>query len=193
MSVVFNAKDHTYVMDGVNLPSVTTVLSNSGIIDSRWFTKSATDRGSKGHQATEFYDEGSLNEGELDEQLKPYLAAWKRFLVDTGTKIIDIEKVVYHPKYLYAGTVDRVALMDGEPCILEIKAGKPTKWHPLQTSAYQQCMKEKTNGAHLRRIIVYLSPDNYKLKEHTNDVEDFAVFSSALRLYRWSLHGGKKK
>lgn len=195
MALVFNAEDHTYVMDGTNLPSVTTVLGQTGIIDKRWYTKSGTDRGSKVHQMLEFYDEGELVETGLDDQLLPYLEAWKKLLQDTNLKILEVEKKVHHPKHMYAGTIDRVALINGEMCILELKTGKPSKWHPLQTAPYQQCMKERTGGALMRRIAVYLTPKGtYRLQDHPNDVEDFAVFYSALRVYRWIYeNGGKRK
>ncbi len=198
-SLVFNAEDHSYVMDGIQLPSVTTILKGAGVIDGRWFNPAATDRGFKVHQMLEFFDDESLDESDIDDQLLPYLDGWRNFREETSLRIIDIEKAVWHPSLNYAGTVDRFGLINGEPHIIEIKTGQPAKWHSLQTAAYEACYQKlpyyqsQHESREMKRIAVYLNEKKkYKVIEHPDNRGDFSVFISSLNVYKWMNKGGGK-
>lgn len=132
---------HTYLLDGVKIPSVTSVLPYNYTGDYEY----QRDRGSKVHKMIELYSNGVLDEDELDPVLKPYLESFKlsdkpvfdSLVIDykTGQKhpcteiqlagYVELARVnrkilkdsvhneiqLYHPTYRYAGTIDYVALM----------------------------------------------------------------------------------
>jgi hypothetical protein len=165
----FDAATHTYRAGGVVIPSVTQVLEDVGIIDYSyipWPTRQmALARGSAVHLATQFYDEGDLDEGTLTVELAGFLEAWKRFLDETGFVIEANEHRGYVERYGYAGTLDRVGRfermvglrlkIDG-PVLLDIKTNDAPWWVAIQTAAYAAFFPDP--GSY-RRIAVELHGD----------------------------------
>jgi hypothetical protein len=131
----FASDTHTFLHNGEVLPSVTQVLKANrmtpdgyAFIDPYYLT-----RGTYIHSATEFYDKGTLDEDSLDEAIRPYLEAYKRFRSDFNGQIVGIEKRLWHPKLKYAGIVDRI--IDGNTCYaLHLKPGNkvPYKLEPIE-------------------------------------------------------------
>jgi len=179
----FNPESHVYTLDGKTLPSVTTIIKEAGLIDTTWFTDGAATRGTYVHQATELLDRDDLDETSLDPALVPYVDAYKRFKADTGFYISGIEKRIHNATYGYAGTLDRVGKFPGDSIesIIDIKTGKPEKWHGLQLAAYRLCL-----GNELRkRFGLYLSDSGiYRLERYT-DRQDIQVFLACLTIYKF--------
>lgn len=131
----FASDTHTFSHNGEVLPSVTQALKANrmtpdgyAFIDPYYLT-----RGTYIHSATEFYDKGTLDEDSLDEAIRPYLEAYKRFRSDFNGQIVGIEKRLWHPKLKYAGIVDRI--IDGNTCYaLHLKPGNkvPYKLEPIE-------------------------------------------------------------
>jgi hypothetical protein len=119
----FNEENHVYTVDGVKIPSVTTVLSSTGISDysrvpSQTLEEAAA-RGTAVHRILELYDMGQL--AECPEWATEYLDAWKKFKTEMDVKILACEMRVFHDKFWFAGTLDRIAMIGGEKYILDIK------------------------------------------------------------------------
>lgn len=179
----FDPESHVYTIDGKNLPSVTTIIKEAGLIDSTWFTEAAMMRGIYVHQATELLDKNDLDESSLDPILAPYVDAYKRFLDDTGFYISYIEKIVYNATYGYAGRLDRLGKFptDKIESIIDIKTGKPEKWHGVQLAAYGLCLGNEPR----KRFGLYLSDTgNYRLERYT-DRQDMQIFLACLTIYKF--------
>jgi len=195
----FDPKAHTYHLGRERLFSVTEVLEATGFIDAMWFTEAARIRGSRVHSATALLDEGRLDweslapiEAALNEPIADYVRAWEAFKHETGFAPATIESRGYHPRYKYAGTLDRIGTFaDGREALIDIKTGPIEDWVGLQTAAYSAM--HPTNGPRAR-YGVGLRPDGtYTIKKFT-DVDDEATFLYALAVLRWrSRHGSYQR
>jgi len=181
MRTEFDAKTHTYRMDGIEVPSVTQALTEAGIIDQQWYTSDGCIRGTYVATMTALYDNEMLDESSLDPVLIPYLTAWKTFLEQSKSDVIMVEEAVFHPVARYAGTYDRWIVLNGRDTIVDIKTGAKEPWHPLQTAAYAHCFPNTP----MQRAGVYLDKSGtYKLVDH-RDPTDITMFMSALNVAKW--------
>lgn len=199
-SLRFEPVPHKYFLepDGVELPSVTTVLKETRLIDYSMIPQdvleAASKRGTAVHLALQFFDEGDLDESSLSDEIRPYLEAYKTFLEQTGFVPAMIEQRVWSPTYRYAGTLDRTGTFpraDGgvDLVCLDFKTGIPMKGHPLQLAAYVACLPEPRK---YRRMSLYLKPDVWTLVEFEakNYREDLGVFLHALSCQHWRMANG---
>jgi hypothetical protein len=72
------------------------------------------------HKACELDDLGVLDEDSVHASIWPYLCAWREFKMALRPTFILIEQPMYHPDG-YAGTPDRVALIDEVDWLLDLK------------------------------------------------------------------------
>jgi len=131
----------------------------------------------------EFYDKGTLDESTVSDDLVGYLIQWKKFLNEMNVQIFENEKRLFSSKYFYAGTLDRVAEMNGKETILDIKTGVPWMSHPVQLSAYDLAYNEDRRRK-MDRMCVYITPDKFKLKSY-KDRNDSDVFLGALNIFNF--------
>jgi len=177
---LFDREKHFYTLDGRELPSVTGILKAEGFINTRFYDEWSRARGEYVHTMTHLYDQGELDEDTLDPQLVPYLEAWKKFLKESSFQVIDSEIPLYHPQLLYAGTPDKVGLLNDQLTILDNKSGTLESWVSLQLAGY-----EILKGSPHKRVAVRLKPDGtYNLKEF-KDRQDRDIFLAALACYQW--------
>lgn len=76
-------------------------------------------------------------------EYQPYLAAYGQFMADHQPRYLAVEQRVYSPTYGYAGTLDRVAVIDERCGVLDLKC--TSRLHPetgLQLVAYQLAYNE---------------------------------------------------
>lgn len=178
-SFTFDPQAHIYRLDGVQIPSVTGIIKDAGLCRDYSGFQEAQWRGLHVHNACEFYDLEDLNWNSVYPQWLGYVKAWARFRDDTGFKPELIEFQTYHKEFRYAGTIDRIGVLDGKRFLIDLKTGEPEAWHGIQTAAYS--MLEKVDG----RGDVYLLEDgSYKLERH-EDNADFRVFLAALTVVSW--------
>ena len=125
MALIFDPDAHRYVLDGVELPSVTHIcrfLSCDYKSDRPWLAEAAARRGTTVHEACALIDYGEVPEE--TPEIAGYLKAYRRFLKDYRPDWEWIEHPMGSLKLGYAGTLDRCGtLYDGRPCILDIKTG----------------------------------------------------------------------
>ena len=185
--LIYEEATHEYKEGGVVLRSVTQIIKDAGLIDLNWIDKDLlaekADLGNKVHKTTELYDMGSLNTEELHPALRSYLDGWIKFRSDYNFVPQDIELQLFHKTYRYAGRIDRTGLLLKELTLLDIKSGIAQKSNALQTAAYAELYNQdkKKSEQIKRRMIVYLSPDGYKIEEHL-DANDKNVFLAALTI-----------
>jgi hypothetical protein len=183
MPLSFDPDIHQYTLDGVVLPSVTQVLQGVGLINfdgiDPQILQQAADFGTQVHRMTALDDIGDLDEQSLDDNLKPYLDAWRRFR--GGMKFDAIEQPLCHPGYVLAGCPDRIA----GNTIIDIKTSGASvpQWVGLQLSGYSILADIPA----AKRIAVQLRGDGkFKVTEFM-DRKDREVFLSCLTAYKWKI------
>ena len=142
------------------------------------------------HRMVELFIHDDLDEGALPAWLKPRLAAYQKFLTDTGFSCEASEHLVYHIAHEYAGRLDLIGTMNGDISVIDIKrslfAGPAIA---LQLAAYQEAENDARKRAKLpkakRRYALQLRANGrYKLEPY-EDQTDFAVFLAFLTAYKW--------
>lgn len=140
--LVFDAATHTYTLDGHAIPSVTQVLSDNRLrADYRHVRPDVLERarqiGHAAHAAAHYSDEGTLVESTVAPEVLPFLAAWRAFVEVRQVEMLELEQLFADPTYRFAGTIDRIARLDGadRPVILDIKTGEASGTN-YQTAAY---------------------------------------------------------
>jgi hypothetical protein len=182
MGIQYDAASHRYTTDeGRTLPSVTDIIKSTGLIDDTWFTDESRNRGSRVAQVTALDDLDILLEDTVEDEIRPYLDQWRRFLKESGWRVGSAERRVFSEVWGFAGTVDRIMLRNvpSGPAILDIKTGQPSPWHHIQTAAYSVAYSIGTP-----RYALYLAPTKYSLLRH-EDSDDIIIFRAALTLHRW--------
>lgn len=185
--VQYDADNHVYYADGVRVPSVTQILVEANLIDTRHFTDEARDRGAAVAAYTSLDDEGELNEDHDNvRQHMGYILAWRKFRAETADlEIIENEKAYYHVTYRYAGTVDRVVMIRGRLCIIDLKTGGIYPSYAWQTAGYAEFVgcNLSTGQARVDRMCVALRENGTYKPEFHKKSSDWNVFVSALTLW----------
>lgn len=188
--LVFDPIKHKYTYQGEVIPSVTQILKHAGIVDYSFIAPdvlaAAMERGSHVHLATQYLDEGDLDQDGLDPAIIGYLKAYERFKYDSGFVPDKIEEQIINLQYKYAGTIDRTGALNGKQNILlDIKTGSIPAWTGIQLAAYAAGL-----GGTWQRIGLQLNADGtYSCKDFHNPTE-FNLFLSALAIYRWKQKNG---
>jgi len=96
------------------IPSVTTLLKDIlGIYQYKHTGSSyAATRGTFVHLACQAYDEHDLVESTLDPVLVPYLKRYKEALLVNNITIEANELPRFHPQLRFAGTMDKIAIIN---------------------------------------------------------------------------------
>jgi hypothetical protein len=71
-----------------------------------------------------------------DPRVAPYLWSWTKFLNERRPIFMEVEQRIVHPRYLYAGTFDFLARIDGRVALGDVKTGSSRVSHRLQLAAY---------------------------------------------------------
>lgn len=182
--LIFFDKDHQYQVDGDPVPSVSEVLRfvSREIYDSatQYQLNNAADRGTRIHRATEQIDRfGSC---EVTEDIEPYLRAYIQFLRDYKPKWERIEHAMYHPELLYAGTLDRLGVIDGERYVVDIKSTSKVETPLVTAQVNAYAMMSDTAGMPVSKVaVLQLKKDGtYRFRVLENNT---SVFMAALTLH----------
>lgn len=199
--LTFDPETHTYAVDGNVLPSVTQIIRDAGLYP--WGNDSTDanyymERGLAVHAACRYWDEGRLDpHEELDPEVEPRLDAYKKFLKDSGARVLMNETPMYHPAMRYAGTLDRLFVWNNDLWLVDLKAGGHVPAYCVQTAAYLDMLQsiplgidlyEKLAGWDRLQVLragLHLAGDGtYKVEMHA-DHTDISTFRHALGLYFW--------
>lgn len=184
MDFNFRKEDHTYWLDGKQIPSATEILKSNGVIDDRFFYKYSRDRGSLIHSACQYYAEGDLDISSVDPKIKGYVDAYERAVFDLGFTPKECEKPIFHKTLLYGVTPDQVGVFGVTEGLLELKTGIIQPFTAIQT-ALQAMAIWPLEYLNKKRIGVELHSDGtYKIEEFKN-LDDFGVAISMVALLNW--------
>lgn len=189
--LIFDPVKHEYFLGGDKLPGVTSILQVLGGYEGipKHILDAAAERGTAVHRVCELHDLGTLDYGSLDDELIWYLMAWQKFLDDKKPEIIEIERPRHHPLAKYAGTYDRVLVLDGTLSMLDLKSSY--KLMPAtgpQTAAYAEArnahIKNKTDHTKKRYGLKLMGDGTYELQQY-KDPSDLNTFMACLTVTRW--------
>lgn len=188
LKVEFDADTHTYRVNGEVWPSVTTILDryNDLSMVPAHILERAKEFGNHVHEAVHLDCLGILDYDALDLPIARCVDQWRKFVSESGAKVLDSERRVVHPTLRYCGTLDLVLLLPKrgrEIRVLgDIKTGTviPKTTGP-QTAAYEAAY----DGPSIHeRYCLHLEQDRYRLIPLPNR-GDFNVFVSALNVWRF--------
>lgn len=163
--IVFDDATHTYLVDGLEVPSVTTILqplSNRGYSN---INPSVLDyarrRGTAVHEALEMIDLGG--DPEITPEILPYITAYQEWCNIYKPTWVGVEQIVYNEQDSYIGTLDRIGYFNGDDKLLnivDIKTSSPTRESIIsaciQTYAYAKAYDP--HGA-IGQYALFLKPD----------------------------------
>jgi hypothetical protein len=190
--VALDETTHTYRVGGRVIPGVTRALEQIDELDGipRDLLEAAARFGRHVHKAVHLFNQGTLDEEALDAPLVPYLTAYRKFLADTGARVIESERLVHHRKIGYAGMLDLTAIWGAlpYPAVVDVKSSAtiPRSVAP-QTAGYREAYLSESPLHKLssRRYCLQLKGNGeYRLK-HYDDPKDWAIFLSCLNLHNW--------
>lgn len=116
---------HEYWCGKRKFDSVTHILQYLGLTnDYSNISSFYAERGTAVHKAVEFVDKGTLDESKLDPICRPYVAAYRRFLRESGYVPLHWEIPIHHAVLGYAGTIDKVGSLNGRVGVLDIKTSR---------------------------------------------------------------------
>lgn len=176
----FDPITHTFKINGVAVPSVTQALKGVGIIDDRFYTDEARERGIAVHAACHYLDEECLEWSTVAPEIVPYVEAYQRFKEESDFVPAMIEEPVFNEQYFYGGILDRTGLLNGQAVLLDLKSGDPEPWVSLQLGGYSACLAK-----HHKRFSLQLKDNGkYKLQEYI-DPSDIKIFLSCVAIANW--------
>ena len=127
--LVFDDEAHTYTIDGEEVPSVTQLCRPLTIEIAEnanpWLRDAAAERGTRVHETCADIDFiGNTDDVEIAPDIIGYVTAYLNFLRDYRVRSWDaIELPLGCSKFGFAGTIDRVGIIDRELSIVDLKTG----------------------------------------------------------------------
>jgi len=161
----------------------------------------AADLGTRIHALAEAVGRGDTVE--ISDVELPYIAAFRRFLEESGFAIELSEFMVCNLALGYAGTGDLIGKLDGKRWLLDIKTSQEGKGpYPetgLQLAGYVKAEFVGRPGDPTKHRlppctrfgVLHLSPSGYRLVPYAVDGETWRSFRAALVVSRW-LNGQAK-
>lgn len=182
--LTFEEDPHIYRLDGVVIPSVTTILKDLKLTPP--FPPGVYRvRGRNVHKACELADLNVIHQYEIGEGLMGYVAAWRAVCREFGWiwEADEIERRLYDRLRLVAGTSDRVRY--SRPLVVDIKSGEAGREAALQTAAYAlMAFPENPHG--VERCSVEIHADgSYNPPTWYSDSQDIAAWCGAVELWKF--------
>lgn len=158
-TVTFNEADHIYTVNGLPVPSVTTVIS--GVIGNGYEGIPNADyymgRGRAVHACAAMI--AQRIEFDHAPEITGYVAAIRKFFADFRPDVVHVEKAVGSAIYRYAGTLDLAARIGRHNVIIDWKASLDEKRCFFQLGGYSQALMESGGGAFNHGMGVWLRDD----------------------------------
>ena len=195
-------EDRYYEIDGLSLPSVTTILkihnnpalnrwaSNLGTELSEQISEETAEIGKQIHSYVAGLIKGipigKLEWMQLSDEIKNGIKAYERFRLQTGFVGIQTEEMVYSLKYKYAGTLDAIGKFGKDKVLIDFKTGE--RFYPsmfAQVVAYYKAHYEMKHIRIKELLVVNLNrntgvPDIHQVK----DIQPYwNYFKACLRLF----------
>lgn len=158
----------------------------------------AADVGTRIHRLAEQLARGA--EPEVTAEEAPFVDGYRQFLAAYKPRFLAVEEMVVSLRHRYGGTLDAIALIDGETWLLDIKTGTGLYAETgLQLAGYASAdfigRPGTTRRFRLPRTtrfgVIHLRPEGSRLIEYHVDPGTVAAFLEARRLHAWVEGPGK--
>jgi hypothetical protein len=165
----FDHVEHTYTVNGREIPHVTGMLQKAGKVDPFYYNDRVRERGRAVHSLTAEYDLGALDVSRLVSKYRGYVLAHVAAMQALKPTWVAIEEPEVHSKYLFGTRPDRIGKLYRVLSIVDEKSGVKEKWHPIQTALQAVCVSWRYNLAPeaMPRYALYVSENGrFKLEPH---------------------------
>ena len=184
----FDERKHIYSIDGVFIPSVTTImrpLSNELYrgIDEAVLSRAA-ERGSAVHTAIENLMTYGIED--IPMEYEGYLKAFKSWRDEYKPEVHALETRVHHKAFHYAGTVDMVCTIGGKTTIVDYKTSAQVNscLTGVQLEAYSRAYASNFFNAEAKAILHLKRNGSYDFIEYGRlDNDSWSVFAACLTIY----------
>lgn len=173
--LVFYDEDHTYRLNGVLIPSVTTVMKPLsvtvyGSIDERALAVAA-ERGSLVHEAIENFIKFGIKDcyPEYQGYFDGFLDWYKQYRVE----VIASEVPLYHKLYQYAGTADLLCKIKDELWLIDLKttAVNNKMLTSVQLAAYNAALASHGVKTDRKGILLLKRDGSFAFDESRKDAD----------------------
>lgn len=187
--LAFEEADHIYRLNGVEIPSVTTLmkpLSNAFYKDiDPGILERAAQRGTAVHNACENFALYGIED--ICPAYAGYFAGFLRWWEENDPVVYATETRFYHKIMRYAGTADLICGIGGERVMIDYKTSAQVnnKLCAIQMEGYDRALE--SHGVKIdRRIILHLGKNGTaKPVEFRRDAKNWSVFSSLLTIHNY--------
>ena len=190
-----------YEIAGVKYPRVSTILGviskpgleawrqRVGVEEANRISTEAANHGTALHTILEHIDNGLTPP--VPAQFAPSVAAYIDWRTDHVAAVLMVEQIVYHERHRYAGTLDRLYLLnDGRRVVGDFKTGASVDGvYRLQLAAYAEALEAMGHGAIDGRLVLHLpriAPGYLRTETLDREEQDRKAWRSAVRLWRWN-------
>lgn len=185
----FKEETHQYFYNGLEVPSVTQIISasNVGALDNipTSILDNASERGTAVHQAIEFYNKYQF--ANISDDYKGYFEAYKKWREQRAEYEVEIksELQVYHKILNYAGTIDMlITNTKNKNILVDIKTTNELnmKYVSLQLSAYKEALHSQGIEVEGMYVLWLKNDGTYEYKEVPDKKN---IFMYSLLLYNF--------
>lgn len=162
-------------------------------------SKSAADLGSAAHDYFERLARGeSINPRHVHADVRPHVRWFSEFLEQAQPEFLHLEETVWSDEHQYAGSFDAIALVDGEPVVLDWKTSKSVYDSvALQLSAYRHADRiiRASDGESIPvpdlvgGAVLHVRPEGWQLVPVECGPTVFETFLSLRRVFDWESTG----
>ena len=178
---------HRYLYKGEEIPSVSKLMEPLSRLVYGDGTYSYFQTGTDVHYAIQQL----LVDGWMawDTSIDGYMNGFMKWSKGMGDRLVIVAIETPITNGIYAGTPDIVALLDGEPVIIDMKTSKTNKWNlwRVQLAAYTFIMADSPRPFQYRQYILNLKgDDDYKFKQVDILQEPAHAWMNLTSIYRYS-------
>lgn len=181
MTLSFDELKHEYSDDGIVIPSVTQILTIFGLYKFFGSSDWHKERGTNLHNTLKLLDTDNLST--YDPEFNPQIKAYGKFTELYKPEWILIEDRMMSKSFRFAGTPDRVGIINGNLSVVDFKFGQDNPAYAYQTAGYE-ALVEETIGKKVKKRYSLIIDDDFKVIEH-KDKTDKIVFLGLTQAF-WS-------
>lgn len=186
--LIYNPDNHEYSIQydperKIVVPSVTQLLEYGHLIDTSYIAPHYAEDGTEIHTMTELMDKGLYDASLCVDRVHAAMVGYELFLLDHDVVWEQTEQMVFHDTLFYAGTLDRLGTVDGNPFLVDIKSGQKYRWHVVQVAAYRMCKPNLSAQC----ADLYLGSCEFKWHPWGEGIAEAAsLFEDIVKLYWWN-------
>lgn len=186
--LTFDEGPHVYRLNGVEIPSVTTLMkpfsqNEYARIDAKTLERAAN-RGTSVHFAIENWIKFGIDDSE--PEYRGYMDAFLDWYDTVKPEIVGSEVRVYHKLFRYAGTIDILAKIGGDLTLIDTKTTSRVieKSCRVQTEGYAQACGSHGIAIARKHILHLNGKGGWKFPEFpTKDAEAWRTLTSLKTIY----------